>query len=85
MSNQLPPSTRKVRASQLGRLTRLSLSIVDTRYVVDETVVNPGGIAARIVHLVGFRFGCGSPSGEVAISQRAQRLTKLSLRGSYPS
>ncbi len=47
------------------------------RYVVDETVVNPGGIGARVVHLAGLRFGRGAPGGEIAISHRAQRLTKL--------
>ena len=91
MSNQLPPSIRKVNASQLGRFTRLSLSICGTRDVVDEAVVHPGGIGARVVHLPGLRFRRGAPGGEVAVSQRAQRLTKLlalrvvPLKGVLPS
>ena len=46
-------------------------------YHVLETVEHTGGIGARVVDLTGLRFRCGTASGEVAVSDRAQRFTEL--------
>ena len=77
MSNQLPPSMRKVNASQLGRFTRLSLSISVPDTSSTSRLYTPARVGARVVHLPGLRLRCGAPGGEVAVSQRAQRLTEL--------
>ena len=46
---------------------------------VVETVVDAGGIGARVVDLTGLRFRCGAPGGEVTVPDRAQRLPELFL------
>ena len=46
-----------------------------------EAVVDPGQVAARIVHVPGAVFGSGAPGGQVAVAQGGQRLPVAFVRG----
>ena len=61
----------------VGQIDQALVVDLGPRDVIDEPVVHPGHVGARVVHLPGLRLGRGSPGSEVAVSQRAQRLTEL--------